>query len=452
VSTNNRVFWAVEKVAFKDNGSLGTNQNAPWNAKEFPSGAMATIIDDDYVLSGIDTVNGRWEIARGVQSVTSTTAYNLEQVFELGQIEVYEDSERIPDVDFTVEKVIDGTKLIYFMVADPAPGVETSNGLPNVGLNERVGDKRSDVGFAIYPDSQQRAQGTPRSSMVASGVYLASLTYTFPIDGPCTESLTFAGNDKLWANYNNSIIGQSWTAAPVAGSSDVPGSGYSIPVSGFEMAETTEGTNIASLRVIGSGVQRREDVDMRRTLLPSDIPGVVPATIAIANASTVGGSSSGVVYHTTGNLADIAERVTNITLSVDLNREADEELGSKRPYARSITFPVETSASIEVTTSQGDMIEADSGQDVGGTDNTQPNETIIVRTVEGTQFDMGDAMRLSNVDFNPGDAGGGKATVTYSYRGWNIFNITHDAFYPHHRVYVSAAAGSRFNIGASDTF
>jgi hypothetical protein len=103
-NTNNRVFWAVEKVALKDNASAGTNQNAPWNAKEFPSGAMALHLNSDYVLSGVDQVNGRWEIARGVQSVTSTTAYNLEQVFELGQIEIYEDSERVPDVDFTIEK------------------------------------------------------------------------------------------------------------------------------------------------------------------------------------------------------------------------------------------------------------------------------------------------------------------------------------------------------------
>jgi hypothetical protein len=287
--------------------------------------------------------------------------------------------------------------------------------------------------------------------MVASGMYLSSLTYTFPVDGPCTESLTFVGNDKLWANYNSNIIGQSWTAAPTAGSSNVPGSGYSIPVSGFENVESTAGTPSASLRIIGSGVQRREDVDMRRTILPSDIPGVVPVSLVTRNGSVVGGSSSGTVLSVTGNLANMAERIQTITLSVDLNREDAAELGSKRPYTRFINFPIETSAAIEVITSQGDMIEADAAVDQGA-DNTVANQTVVVRTIDGTQIDLGDGMRLNSVDFNPGDAGGGNATVTYNYRGWNIFNITHDSFYPHHRVYVSAAAGSRFNIGAASTF
>ena len=448
---NNRCFWPIEKVALKDNASPSTNQSSSWNAKEFPSGVMALHLESDYVLSGVDQVNGRWEIARGVQSVASTTAYNLEQIFELGQIEVYEDSERVPEVDFTVTKVLDGTKMIFFMSSNPAPGVNTSDGTPKTGLNERVGSHRTDIGLAIYPDTNERADGTPRSSMVASGMYISSLTYTFPNDGPCTEELTFVGNDKIWANYNPYITGQPVTSAPVAGDSDIPGSGYSIPVSGFQIAETTEGTPSSALRVIGSGVQRREDVDMRRTVLPSDIPGVSAVTLTTVNAGAVGGSTSGTVLSCTGNCGSMVERIQTMTLSVDLGRKDLTELGSKRPYHRAVGFPIETSASIEVITSQGDMVEADCALDIGG-DNTQANETIIVRTIDGTQIDLGDAMRLNGVDFSPGDTGGSEATVTYSYRGWNVFYVTHDSFYPHHRVYVSACAGSRFNIGAPSTF
>jgi hypothetical protein len=447
---NNRVFWAVEKVAIKDNSAASTNQNAPWNAKEFPSGAMALHLDADYVLSGVDQVNGRWEIARGVQSVTSTTAFNLEQVFELGQIEIYEDSERVPDVDMTIEKVLDGTKMMYFMCSNPNPGID-SNYRPRLGLNSRVGNFRADIGLSIYDDTQERSTGTPRSSMVASGMYLSSITYAFPIDGPCTESLTFVGNDKLWANYNPNITGQPVKSFPTGGQDDIPGSGYSVPVSGFEMPEATQGTESASLRIIGSGIQRREDVDMRRTVLPSDIPGIVAPTIVTRNASVVGGSESGTVLQTTGNCGNMIERIQTITLSVDLNREDAGELGSKRPYTRYINFPIETSAAIEVLTSQGDMVEADAAVDIGP-DNTAANQTVIVRTIDGTQIDLGDGMRLQGVDFSPGDAGGDNATVTYNYRGFNVFNITHDTFYPHHRIYLSAATGTRFNIGASSTF
>lgn len=444
INANNRVFWAVEKVAIRDNSALNTDQVALWNAPEFPSGAMTLHLDPDYVLSGVDKVNGRWEIGRGVQSVSSTTAYNLEQVFELGQIEVYEDSERVPDIEYTVEKALDGTKMLYFMASDPNPGVSDA-GVPKIDLNARVGSFRSDHALNIYPDSQERATGTPRSAMVSSGMYLSSITIALPVDGFCTEALTFVGNDKIWKNFNTGISGLPIDAYPQAGNT------YKVPASGFQVAETTQGTPSASLRVIGSGIQRREKVDLRRSVIPSDIPGVLAATLTAVNAAGVGGSASGTVYQTTGNLDYMVERIQSITLSVDLNRTDLNELGSKRPYTRFIAFPIETSCAIEVITAEGDHSQARAEFDIG-TDNTQPNETVIIRTIDGTQIDLGDAMRLQGVDFSPGDAGGDAATVTYNYRGFNTFNVTHDTFYPHHRVYVSASADSRFNTGAAASF
>ena len=444
LNANNRIFWAVEKVAVRDNAAVNTDQTSSWNAKEFPSGAMALHLDPDYVLSGVDQVGGRWEIGRGVQNVSSTTTYNLEQVFELGQIEVYEDSERVPDIEYTIEKALDGTKMLYFMCSDPNPGVD-DYGVPKVGLNDRVGTFRSDHALNIYPDSQERATGTPRSAMVASGMYIASITYTFPVEGFCTEALTFAGNDKIWKNFNANISGLPYDIYPQVGDT------YKVPVSGFQIAESTQGTPSASLRVIGSGIQRREKVDLRRSILPSDIPGVTTATLATANAGDVGGSSSGTVVHATGNLDYMVERIQNITLSVDLNRKDLNELGSKRPYVRVIGFPIETSCAIEVITAEGDHSQAKSDFDIGD-DNTEANQTVIVRTIDGTQIDLGDGMRLQSVDFTPGDAGGDEGTVTYNYRGFNTFNITHDSFYPHHRVYVSASANSRFNTGAAASY
>jgi hypothetical protein len=281
--------------------------------------------------------------------------------------------------------------------------------------------------------------------MVASGMYLSSITYTFPVDGFCTEALSYVGNDKIWKNFNANISGLPVDVFPQVGNT------YKIPVSGFQIAESTQGTPNASLRVIGSGIQRRENVDLRRSVVPSDIPGVLAATLTTVSASAVGGSASGMIIQTTGNLDYMIERIQSITLSVDLNRNDINELGSKRPYTRVIGFPIETSCAIEVITSEGDHVQASSELDIGP-DNTQPNETVIIRTTDGTQIDLGDSMRLQSVDFSPGDAGGDNATATYNYRGFNIFNITHDSYYPHHRVYVSASANSRFNTGAAASF
>ena len=72
------------------------------------------------MASGLDNVVGIWEVPRGVQSVGMSTTFNLEEVFEIGQVEVYEQSERQPDVEFTIQKAVEGSKPLWFMMTDPA--------------------------------------------------------------------------------------------------------------------------------------------------------------------------------------------------------------------------------------------------------------------------------------------------------------------------------------------
>ena len=54
-------------------------------------------------------------MVHGLQSVGVTTNFNLEQAFELGQIEIYENIEGTPDVEITLEKVLDGYPLVYHL-------------------------------------------------------------------------------------------------------------------------------------------------------------------------------------------------------------------------------------------------------------------------------------------------------------------------------------------------
>ena len=49
----------------------------------------------------------------GVQSVGISTNFNLEQVFQLGQLEIYQDVEEVPDIEITIEKVLDDNKTAY---------------------------------------------------------------------------------------------------------------------------------------------------------------------------------------------------------------------------------------------------------------------------------------------------------------------------------------------------
>ena len=63
-------------------------------------------------LKPIGSTTGNYKVAHGVQSVGVTTNFNLEQAFELGQIQIYENIEGLPDVECTMEKVIDGYPLL----------------------------------------------------------------------------------------------------------------------------------------------------------------------------------------------------------------------------------------------------------------------------------------------------------------------------------------------------
>ena len=51
----------------------------------------------------------------GLQSVGLTTNFNLEQVFELGQLSIYQNVENIPEIEVTLNKVLDGYPLLYVL-------------------------------------------------------------------------------------------------------------------------------------------------------------------------------------------------------------------------------------------------------------------------------------------------------------------------------------------------
>lgn len=448
---NFRVFYAIEQIAFKDNSTGATNANAPLNARRFINGPMA---------SGVDFVQQRWEIARGAQSVGMTTNYNLEQVFQLGQVELYELSERQPNIEMTVKKVIDGAKPIFFMASNPS------------GANNIIGrvDKhRVDLAFNIYPDTQFRATGNPVAACLGSGMFPNGFTYVFPVDGPCTEEVSFVGNDKVWAVFDaisGITAGGGGTRSdlnypPVAGSDEAP---EGIPSGTFGHTddgesgafETAGPPDTFANVVVGSGVQRREDVDLRRSVLPRDIPGVIAFNASGIDAAYVnGGFGAGGPGSAKGqnvligncNTNNVIEHIQTITISADLGRNDIFELGSKRPFVRVLNFPLEVTTSIETITSNGDLVNARS-LDVG--DNTFATNTIIIRTLDGLQVDVGDANRLSSVEQGGGEAGGGNLTLTYNYVSYNTLNVTHDYYDPNHRIIVfeDPSTPTRFNQGA----
>ena len=136
---------------------------------------------------GADSV-GAADFVSGVQSVGITTTFNLEQVFQLGQLSLYQDVEEVPDVEVTVERVMDGQDLLY----------TSSFGEGTISANQ---NNRSGVYFNVYADTNDEVgDGNPDAGVYCSGMYVSSASFSFPTDGNLTESITFVGNHASWSS------------------------------------------------------------------------------------------------------------------------------------------------------------------------------------------------------------------------------------------------------------
>ena len=130
------------------------------------------------------------DLVSAVQSVALSTTFNLEQVFQLGQLSLYEDVEDIPDIEITVERILNDDSSMYILSGATSGATLTAN----------QNDLQCDLYFSLYPDTQDNADdGDPVAQAHCSGMYVSSMSWTFPTDGNCTESFTYVGNGKKWA-------------------------------------------------------------------------------------------------------------------------------------------------------------------------------------------------------------------------------------------------------------
>lgn len=158
----NRLFYAVQSVQI--NGPSGT---------EVPK-------------------NTAFDTVQGLQSVGMNTNFNLEPVYQLGQLELYDNYEEIPEVEVTLNKVLDGQQTIYAMTMGSGKLVNLANNRCGVRLN-------------LYPDTNESATGTPLASVVCNPSYLSSVSYNFPTEGNFTEEVTLVSNDKVWLTGLSSV-------------------------------------------------------------------------------------------------------------------------------------------------------------------------------------------------------------------------------------------------------
>lgn len=339
--------------------------------------------------------NTNKKAVHGLQSAGITTNFNLEQVFEMGQLAIYQNVENIPEIEVTLNKVLDGYPLLYVLATEAGTGISNDFVATSPTLSGRQ-NARVDMELSIYPDTQEAAENTARNTVTCSGMYVSSVSYTFPVDGNFTEDLTLVGNDKIWG-------ATTATGAFSSSSDDSP--------------------------AFAGGVNRRQHLNMANCRFPTQIPGIDNTGLNVAQTSGLGFGS----------------HIQNITVSCDLGRETIFELGSFAPYCRYVTFPVEVTCEFEVLAISGDMINATeqgyykgdftyggtatvAGASDTGCANARFNlldQKIYLETCEGTKIYLGKKNKLTSVNYAGGDTGGGNVTVTYSYSTFNDFVVAH---------------------------
>lgn len=304
-------------------------------------------------------------VVHGLQSIGVTTRFNLEQVFEIGQLAIYENIENIPDVEITAEKVFDGYPIMYHL-STPGATSATLVGRSNIKCQGLL---------TIYDDTKSSASGVPISEVECSGLFISAINLTFPVEGNCTESVTLVGNNKVWRTSASGT-------GRFPGNNDTP---------------------------IGSGgVQRRQDVlfGSGQSILPLNVAGI----------TNVGGT--GYNIQTSG---DFGAHIQSIRVSTTLGREALNELGRKGPYHRFVNFPVQVTTDIECYSTSGDLVNALEDQD----NVTEQQIKILLR--EGLIVDLGTHNLCNNVSHTGGNASnnGGNVTTTYSFTTFNDLTIKH---------------------------
>ena len=315
--------------------------------------------------------NTSYTTVRGVGSISMNTKFNLEYIYELGQLATYFIAEGIPEVELTLSRVLDGYAPAYTLLTQGAVASTL------VGRSTA----RANMALGIFADSNSTASGNQHQQCTLSGVYCSSVSYTFNTSGAFKESVGIVGNNKIWSTGSFTYTGHT-TAMGV--------------------------TSLAP--AAAEGVDVRKDFDMANSRWPTQIPGI--------DVSGVNNAVAGSGY---------AAHIQQVSVSATLGRENLLELARKAPFFRFVNFPVAVTCNIEVLNTQGDGINM-SETGVLSYGNNLVSEHIFIKTAEGTQIDLGSNNKCVSINETGGDPDArGNSTITYQYQNQSEMDVKHPA-------------------------
>jgi hypothetical protein len=380
--SNNRIFYATQSI----------------NLQPVSTGAARPL---DYRDPNSYVTYSGWLQPFGLQSAGISTTFNSEPVSQLGTLTIYSQVETSPEVEVTLSKVIDGTAPLYTMCTAKA----TSNSLESINKDlSEISNNMVNVRIAVAPDVNSKATGVIPYSTICERMFLSSVSYTLPVEGNATEQVTLVGSSKKWSSTQITI----------------PTGALNYPT---KLTSIVKRQNIAIPSGTIAGRATTTRVNDKITVFPTT--SIIPSGIHKLYVTLDGKGTP---------------KIQNITISANLAKENINELGFFGPYYKYTTFPVEVTSEFELISISGDMVDAndfvvrdnnnvdredfDCSTDYSNT----LNEEIVIKICGDTAgdslyLDLGKKNKLTSVNYTGGDAGGGNATVTYSYQTFNKLNV-----------------------------
>lgn len=346
---------------------------------------------------------GSWVVGHGVQSTSFSANSQLEDVFVVGQLQQYQNIEGLPQIEFTINKVLDGYPLIFCLASADAT-------TPTISAR---GNTKCLIAVDYFADTSDSATGTPLIHGEVSGAFFSNVQYTFPVDGNFTEQVTFAANNLVFSDDPDMTQDDPWTLD-------------ASPDGAFDT------NNDSPLAV--EGVNRRQHINFDPVVFTSDVNSMnADPDCTILPPEIDGISSSG----TNNRNADdtFKANIQSITVSCTINREELLQLGRRGPYYRPIQYPIEATCEITTLSTSGRVPSMTEDGILTAPGNTNPclfggnlsDRTIRIATCEGTRIYLGSKNKMQSYNVSGGDAGGGNLQVSYTYASKNSLTILHSS-------------------------
>lgn len=347
----------------------------------------------------------RLHICHGVQSIDINTKFNNQQIMEFGQVDAYEISEDLSEVELTVTKVLDGYPLIYTTstcsILDSGflslglPGSKTSD-----KLISRLGNECGlHLGiFSEYDNTINEKNAITQVYM--SGMKVSNIQYNISNNEAATETITFIGSHKEWDSGCMPVLIDS-------------GNTHSFQNWKEFLPDQPSGQPIIA-------VAKRENFDMKESILPASIIKTFNSKLNMLTTipEKGNGQNSGI-----NNI-----HINSITINVSPSYEDLFELGKKSPFAKKLVLPVNVSCDVEILAISGDFVSVlsrgtkDLAQSSRTSGNNTTNETMVFALNNGYNFNLGNQNRLISVNYG-GSVKGGNSTIIFSYENLNNLYI-----------------------------